>query len=98
MLRQPLPPIPYRGIGLDLVQTEGGDYVLVSTVHLHDELLMEGGLPWESMVFLANPEGAPLTWGELEGRSYDTEEQAREGHEELVMDWLTRYAPLPVDL
>lgn len=46
---------------------------------------------YETMVF-ASENGEITNWTELDFRRYDTEEEARAGHEEVVEIWLNKEA------
>ena len=63
----------------DLIQASRG-LVLVDTC-----LTSEGF--WETMVFPADPNGMIASSIDLDGMRYDTEDQARQGHSEMIGKW-----------
>jgi len=72
-----------------IVTTEVGEKVLVSTVHLsinHGDALIP--LWYETMVFLMDEGGIQIVeWSELDCDRYETEDEALEGHANMVMKW-----------
>lgn len=62
-----------------------GRHFYVSTVDLRTR-----GDDYETMVFPCTPEGQVTSWGELLCRRYDTEPEARAGHERVCAEFQPR--------
>lgn len=60
-----------------------GHYI-VSTVELP---IGQNRGDFETLVFEADAQGKVTNWAEVDGRRYDTEQQAIVGHEEFVTKW-----------
>jgi hypothetical protein len=68
---------------------------VVSTVRLAGyemmaELFDEHGGRFETMVFPCDEQGTVTDWLELDCRRYHSAEAAREGHNDVVLDFLTK--------
>ena len=66
------------------VTTPAGFHVLVSTVLLP---MLFGRVEYETMAFAADETGKVTDWTELGCNRYDTEQEALEGHADVVAKW-----------
>ena len=66
----------------DVVATSNG-HVYIDTTYTLDH-------GWETMVFPCNADGEVTDWGDLDVERYDSEEEARVGHDEMVAKWKGR--------
>ncbi len=71
-------------IGRDVVKTSKG-YRLVSTVKLPLKRYA-----FETMVFKCNRFGDISSGAELDSGRYDSKQEAKKGHEEMVKKWKSR--------
>ena len=67
----------------EVVEKKSGGYVLVDTCNTIDH-------DWETMVFECDAEGNVEDWGELDCERYDSQEEAKEGHNKMVEEWKAR--------
>jgi hypothetical protein len=85
-----------RKVANSIVTTEAGVKVLVSTVHLGIDHGWGGKPLWyETMVFLMDKNGEKVVdWGGLDSNRYETEEEALQGHADMVMKWYANNLPV----
>ena len=69
----------------DVVKSASKGYVLVDTRCTPDH-------GWETMVFKCNQKGTVKNWTDLDCRNYGTQQEANNGHAEIVNKWIIRIA------
>lgn len=74
-------------IGLEIDRLLG----LISEIFEYERgIAMKGSEDYESMVFRCDQDGEITDFTELDFRRYNTEEEARAGHQEMVEKWRTK--------
>lgn len=79
-----------NGIARSIVVTECGETVLISTIRLIINHGWDGRpLFYETMVFTMDEAGAKVVdWLERDSNRYETEQQAVDGHSDMVTKWV----------
>lgn len=64
----------------DIVKTKGGEFVYIDTCFTLDH-------GWETMVFACTENGDVVSWVDLDAEWYNSEEEAIDGHKNMVERW-----------